>query len=132
MNDRYSTDSAPLDTSGFEDKTMVCRDCKNEFVFTKRDQAWYAAQNFSEPRGCKPCRDARKASRNGGEAPRATGGFNSTGGYNSYAAPAAVQTEKAPSGNADKYRNEGSPGPGKKRRGGSRRGGRGGDDDDRW
>ena len=55
----------------FEDKTLVCRDCGKEFVFTAGEQAFYAEKGFqNEPTRCKSCRDARKASRatNNGEA----------------------------------------------------------------
>lgn len=53
----------------FEDKTLVCRDCGNEFVFTSGEQAFYAEKGFqNEPTRCKDCRGARKASRNNGEA----------------------------------------------------------------
>ncbi|MDL2206005.1 zinc-ribbon domain containing protein [Eubacteriales bacterium OttesenSCG-928-N13] len=53
----------------YEDKTLVCRDCGNEFVFTSGEQAFYAEKGFqNEPTRCKECRDARKASRNNGEA----------------------------------------------------------------
>ena len=50
----------------YEDKTLVCRDCGKEFVFTAGEQAFYAEKGFqNEPTRCKPCRDARKASRSG-------------------------------------------------------------------
>lgn len=109
-----------LDTSGLEDKTVVCRDCKNEFVFTARDQAFYVSKGYGEPKGCKPCRDDRKRGRDGG-APAPAGGFNQSGGYNAgsgYTAPATK-----PSYGNDAPRNDRKP-AGKKRRGGS--------DDDRW
>ncbi len=55
----------------YEDNTLVCKDCGNEFVFTAGEQAFYAEKGFqNEPTRCKSCRDARKASRNnnaGGE-----------------------------------------------------------------
>ena len=55
----------------YEDKTLVCRDCGAEFVFTAGEQEFYAEKGFqNEPTRCKSCRDARKASRNnnaGGE-----------------------------------------------------------------
>jgi CxxC-x17-CxxC domain-containing protein len=54
----------------YEDKTLVCRDCGNEFVFTAGEQAFYAEKGFqNEPTRCKSCRDARKSSRGsqGGE-----------------------------------------------------------------
>ncbi len=52
----------------YEDKTLVCRDCGAEFVFTAGEQAFYAEKGFqNEPTRCKECRDSRKASRNHGE-----------------------------------------------------------------
>jgi hypothetical protein len=45
-----------------EDKTLICKDCGAEFIFTVRDQEFYKENNFSEPLRCKPCRDARKRS----------------------------------------------------------------------
>ena len=50
----------------YEDKTLVCRDCGKEFVFTAGEQAFYAEKGFqNEPTRCKECRNARKASRAG-------------------------------------------------------------------
>ena len=52
----------------YEDKTLSCRDCGNEFVFTAGEQAFYAEKGFqNEPTRCKACRDSRKATRNSGE-----------------------------------------------------------------
>jgi CxxC-x17-CxxC domain-containing protein len=46
----------------YEDKTLVCKDCNNEFVFTAGEQEFYAEKGFvNEPQRCKSCRDARKA-----------------------------------------------------------------------
>ena len=47
----------------YQDKTIVCKDCGKEFVFTAGEQQFYAEREFSEPVRCKECRDARKASR---------------------------------------------------------------------
>lgn len=45
----------------FDDKTMVCKECGGEFVFTAGEQEFYAEKGFeNEPQRCKPCRDARK------------------------------------------------------------------------
>ena len=45
----------------FEDKTLVCKECGNEFVFTAGEQEFYAEHGFqNEPQRCKSCRDARK------------------------------------------------------------------------
>ncbi|MEA5015658.1 MAG: zinc-ribbon domain containing protein [Candidatus Limiplasma sp.] len=48
----------------YEDKTLTCRDCGAEFVFTAGEQEFYAEKGFqNEPTRCKDCRVARKASR---------------------------------------------------------------------
>ena len=53
----------------YEDKTLVCKDCGNEFVFTAGEQEFYASRGFeNEPQRCKACRDARK---NAGRGPPA-------------------------------------------------------------
>ena len=46
----------------YQDKTIVCKDCGKEFVFTAGEQDFYAQREFSEPVRCKECRDARKNS----------------------------------------------------------------------
>ncbi len=46
----------------YEDKTLVCKDCGAEFVFTAGEQEFYAEKGFqNEPTRCKACRMARKA-----------------------------------------------------------------------
>ena len=48
-------------TKMFEDKTLVCKECGKEFVFTAGEQGFYAERGFqNEPQRCKACRDARK------------------------------------------------------------------------
>lgn len=52
----------------FEDKTLICKDCGNEFTFTAGEQEFYAEKGFqNEPARCKDCRMARKnaSGRNG-------------------------------------------------------------------
>ena len=45
----------------YEDKTLVCKECGNEFVFTAGEQEFYAEKVFvNEPQRCKACRQARK------------------------------------------------------------------------
>lgn len=47
------------------DKTLICKDCGNEFVFTEGEQAFYKEKGFeNEPQRCPECRKARKQSRN--------------------------------------------------------------------
>lgn len=45
----------------FEDKTIVCKDCGQEFTFTAGEQEFYAEHGFqNEPQRCKACRDVKK------------------------------------------------------------------------
>ena len=47
----------------YQDKTLVCKECGAEFIFTAGEQAFYAEKEFrNEPQRCKACRDARKNS----------------------------------------------------------------------
>ena len=47
----------------YEDKTLVCKECGSEFVFTAGEQEFYAEKGFvNEPKRCKACRDAKKGS----------------------------------------------------------------------
>ena len=51
----------------YADKTITCVDCGTEFVFTAREQEFYASRGLTnEPRRCADCRRARKSSREGG------------------------------------------------------------------
>ena len=51
----------------YEDKTLVCKDCGAEFIFTAGEQEFYDEKGFqNEPTRCKACRQARKASRAAG------------------------------------------------------------------
>ena len=48
----------------FQDKTLVCKDCGKEFVFTSGEQEFYAEKGFqNEPVRCKDCRSSRKTPR---------------------------------------------------------------------
>ena len=45
----------------YEDKTLTCKECGEEFVFTAGEQEFFAEKGFeNEPQRCKACRDARK------------------------------------------------------------------------
>ena len=47
------------------DKTIICKDCGTEFIFTEGEQAFYKEKGFeNEPQRCPECRRARKAQRN--------------------------------------------------------------------
>ncbi len=45
----------------YTDKTLKCKDCGADFVFTAGEQEFYAEKGFTnEPQRCKACRDAKK------------------------------------------------------------------------
>ncbi|MGL4850343.1 MAG: zinc-ribbon domain-containing protein [Clostridium sp.] len=47
------------------DKTIVCKDCGQEFVFTVGEQEFYKEKGFdNDPVRCNDCRRARKQQRN--------------------------------------------------------------------
>ncbi|PKM82354.1 MAG: zinc-binding protein [Firmicutes bacterium HGW-Firmicutes-14] len=51
----------------FEDKTLVCKDCGNEFIFTAGEQEFFAEKGFeNEPQRCRDCRSNRRSARNSG------------------------------------------------------------------
>ncbi|HOO16494.1 MAG: zinc-ribbon domain containing protein [Phycisphaerae bacterium] len=70
----------------FEDKTIVCADCGQEFVHSADDQARYAERGFTnEPRRCRACRDKRKTE--GGRGGGGGGGGERGGGRSSSGGP---------------------------------------------
>lgn len=57
------------------DKTLNCKDCNNEFIFSEGEQAFYKEKGFeNEPQRCTDCRRAKKAQR------RNNSGFSGSGG----------------------------------------------------
>lgn len=44
----------------YTDKTIVCKDCGQEFTFTAGEQEFYAERGYNEPQRCKSCRMAKK------------------------------------------------------------------------
>lgn len=56
------------------DKSLLCKDCNMEFVFSEGEQDFYKEKGFeNEPQRCPECRRARKAQR------RNSGGFGNSG-----------------------------------------------------
>jgi CxxC-x17-CxxC domain-containing protein len=70
----------------YSDKVLTCADCGQEFVFSAREQEFYATRQFSEPRRCGSCRASRKAARgdSGGYGGSYGGGGGSYGGDSGY------------------------------------------------
>lgn len=64
VKDTVAEEVAEVD---YQDETIVCKDCGEEFVFTAGEQRFYAEKGFmNKPKACKACRDKKK---NGGRAP---------------------------------------------------------------
>ena len=64
----YEEENVVVEEEVFEDETLVCKECGNEFVFTAGEKQFYKEKGFvNKPKCCKACRDARK---NAGRAPR--------------------------------------------------------------
>ena len=70
----------------YEDRSIACVDCGQEFTFTAGEQEFYAQRGFTEsPKRCPSCRQIRKAQRSrsssyDGGAPRGDG-YGNGGGY---------------------------------------------------
>lgn len=46
------------------DKTIVCKTCSTEFIFTENEQAFYKEKGFeNDPQNCPKCRAAKKQAR---------------------------------------------------------------------
>ena len=55
----------------FTDKTLVCRDCSQEFTFTAGEQEFYESRGLlNEPGRCPDCRAAKRRGRFGYQGPR--------------------------------------------------------------
>jgi CxxC-x17-CxxC domain-containing protein len=48
------------------DKDITCGDCGLTFVFTEREQEFFASKGFQDPKRCPDCRRARKRQNGGG------------------------------------------------------------------
>jgi len=54
-----------------EDKTLKCRDCGRDFVFTVGEQEFFEQRGFrNEPSRCRECRDSRRTHGGDSRAPR--------------------------------------------------------------
>ncbi len=55
----------------YQDKTLACRECGAEFVFSASEQAFYAEKGFqNEPGRCPNCRANRRSQNGGGRGER--------------------------------------------------------------
>ncbi|HEX8220556.1 MAG TPA: CxxC-x17-CxxC domain-containing protein [Chloroflexia bacterium] len=75
------------------DKTLTCRDCGTQFVFTEGEQDFYSQRGYTDPVRCPDCRASKKAARAGGGGGYGDSGYGDSygggrsgggGGYSSY------------------------------------------------
>lgn len=53
-----------------EDKMLACKDCGGQFVFSAREQQFFAEKGFqNEPQRCRDCRQARRSQNGESSAP---------------------------------------------------------------
>lgn len=53
----YDNDMA----EGFEDKTLKCKDCGNDFIWTAGEQEFFSKKGFTnKPARCKDCRQKNR------------------------------------------------------------------------
>lgn len=46
----------------YQDKSLVCVDCGQDFIFTAGEQVFFAEKNFkNEPKRCKDCKAKRNS-----------------------------------------------------------------------
>ena len=65
----------------FQDRTLTCRDCGQQFAFTAGEQEFYQSRGLTnEPGRCPDCRQSRRASR-GDSGGYSSGGTFTPGGY---------------------------------------------------
>ena len=65
----------------YQDRTLQCRDCGREFVWTAGEQEFYASRGLvNQPGRCPECRSARKAQMGGGGSYSSAGGYSTGGG----------------------------------------------------
>ncbi len=74
-----------------QDKTLTCRDCGAEFIFSASEQDFYAEKGFTnEPGRCPECRAARKQQNGGG---RRSGGYQQREMFDAVCASCGVTTQ---------------------------------------
>ena len=65
----------------YADKTLSCRDCGQDFVFTSGEQDFFAQEGFNNnPSRCPICRASRRGGQGSSPGGYDAGGYSSGGG----------------------------------------------------
>lgn len=59
----------------FQDRTIQCVECSQDFVFSADDQQFHSERGYTDPKRCSACRAARRSQGGGGG-----GGYGGGGG----------------------------------------------------
>jgi CxxC-x17-CxxC domain-containing protein len=74
-----------------EDKILTCKDCGAQFVFSGREQQFFAEKGFqNQPQRCRDCRQARRAQ--SGDPTAARSGGTSRPSFEAVCAACGVET----------------------------------------
>jgi CxxC-x17-CxxC domain-containing protein len=73
----------------YEDRTLPCADCGNQFTFSASDQEFHASRGYQDPKRCPDCRQSRRAERGGGGG----GGGDARTMYDAVCANCGVETQ---------------------------------------
>ncbi|ACV63816.1 conserved hypothetical protein [Desulfofarcimen acetoxidans DSM 771] len=90
----------------YQDKTLTCRDCGADFIFSASEQEFYNDKGFTnEPGRCPQCRLARKQRNNGGGFNRGSSDRQPREMFSAVCAECGAETEVPfrPSGNRPVY-----------------------------
>jgi hypothetical protein len=49
----------------YEDKELICVDCKNPWIFTGGEQRFFAEKGLHAPKRCKDCRQKKREQNDG-------------------------------------------------------------------
>lgn len=61
------------------DQELTCQDCKNFFIFTEGEQAFYEGKGFTPPKRCADCRKVARNNFNARQVERGGDGNRRTG-----------------------------------------------------
>lgn len=50
----------------YYDQHLTCSDCNRDFLWSAREQEFFAEKGFQQPKRCKECKQRRKEQQGGG------------------------------------------------------------------
>jgi CxxC-x17-CxxC domain-containing protein len=56
-----------LREENFQEITLQCADCSQDFIFTPEEQEFYQQKGYSQPKRCAACRSQNRQNKSGGK-----------------------------------------------------------------